>query len=68
MTTSINYLQYLGSNLTAYGERLRVCVTNPNLLFGYSNYTENLFLTDSFNADSLQNCEILKLKALVKYY
>jgi hypothetical protein len=68
MKTSIVCLQYLGSNPTAYGERLRVCVANSNLLFGYNNYTENFLVTESCNADSLQNCEILKLKVLVKYY
>jgi hypothetical protein len=55
-------------NPTAYGERLRVCVANPYMLFGYRNYTENLFVTESFNADSLQNGEILKFKVPVKYY
>jgi len=68
MKTNIIYLQYLSSNPTAYGERLRVCVANPNLLFRYRNYTAHLLVTESFNADSLQNCEILKLKVPVKYY
>jgi hypothetical protein len=68
MKTSVIYLHYLGSNPTAYGERPRVYVANPNLLFRYRNYTENLLVTESLNADSLQNCKILKLKVPVKYY
>jgi len=54
MKTSIIYLQYVSSNSTAYGELLGVCVAYHNLLFGYSNYTENLLVTDSFNADSFK--------------
>ena len=53
MKIGLIYLQYLASNTTAYGERLRVSVANHNLLFGYSNCTENFLVTDSFNADSL---------------